>query len=277
MIKIMVDSASDCSREDGIFDLHIPLTVSIGGRDYKDGVDLTADEFYKLLTTTEEFPKTSQPSPEVYAEAFEKIKADGDEVICFTISSALSGTYQSATIAKSMVDYDGIYIIDTRMVTHLIGTLASYAAGRIREGLSAAQIVAECEELKTRIKVLAGVDTLEYLYKGGRLSRASATVGGIAGIKPIVTLTEEGTVNASSKAIGMARAMQAVLTKLKSYELDENFPLYTVYTYGSENPNAFEKKLAAAGFTSSGRKQVGPTIGAHVGPGVYGVVFVTKK
>lgn len=276
MIKIMVDSASDCSREDGIFDLHIPLTVSIGGTDHLDGVDLTADRFYELLTTTEEFPKTSQPSPEVYAEAFEKIKADGDEVICFTLSSALSGTFQSATIAKSMVDYDGIYIIDTRLVSHLIGVLAQYAAKRIRENAPVAQIVAECEELKTKIKVLAGVDTLEYLYKGGRLSRTSAAVGGLAGIKPIITLTEEGTVNAGSKAIGMARAIQTILTKLKGYELDDRFPLYALYTYGTENLEVFEKKLTEAGYAIAGRKQVGPTIGAHVGPGVYGVLFVTK-
>ena len=276
MIKIMVDSASDCRQEDGVFDVRIPLTVSIGEKDYLDGVDLSADEFYKLLTTSREFPKTSQPSPEAFAEAFAQIKADGDEVICFTLSSALSGTYQSAVIAKSMVEYDGIYIIDTRMVTHLIGILVKYASDLIKEGLPVSQIVEKCEDLKTRIKVLAGVDTLEYLYKGGRLNRATAAVGEIAGIKPIVTLSEEGTVNAGSKAIGAPRAMQSILTKLKSFDLDGNFPLYTIYTYGTENPEAFEKKLAAAGYESKGRLQVGPTIGAHVGPGVYGVLFVVK-
>lgn len=276
MIKIMVDSASDCTREEGIFDLYVPLTVSIGGTDYLAGENLTADQFYKLLTAGEEFPKTSQPSPEVYEKAFAQAKADGDEVICFALSSALSGTYQSAVIAKEMVDYEGIYIIDTKMVTYMIGVLVGYANSRIRENIPAARIVTECEDLKTRIKVLAGVDTLEYLYKGGRMSRTSAAVGSLAGIKPIITLTEDGTVGIAGKAIGIARACQTILTKLKTWELDERFPLYTLYTYGNENPDAFEKKLTEAGYTIAGRKQVGPAIGAHTGPGVYGVLFVTK-
>lgn len=276
MIKIMVDSSSDCRKEDGVFDICIPMTVSIGGKDYRAGVNLSADEFYKLLTSSEEFPKTSQPSPEAFAEEFEKIKKAGDEVICLTLSSALSGTYQSAMIAKSMVDYDGIYIVDTLGVTHMIGVLAKFAKEQIAAGVSAAKIAQQCEELKGKIKVLAGLDTLEYLYKGGRLSRTSATVGQIAGIKPIITLTPEGTVNAGSKAIGIPRAMQAILTKLKNTELDVRFPLYTLCTCGTENLEVLEKKLADAGFESSGRLQVGPTIGAHAGPGVYGVLFVTK-
>lgn len=276
MIKIMVDSSSDCTKEDGIFDICIPMTVSIGGKDYLAGVDLSADEFYGLLTSSKEFPKTSQPSPEAFAEEFERIKADGDEVICLTLSSALSGTYQSAMIAKSMVDYEGIYIVDTLGVTHMISILARFAKEQIEAGVPAAQIAQQCEALKGKVKVLAGLDTLEYLYKGGRLSRASATVGEIAGIKPIITLTPEGTVNAGSKAIGIPRAIQTILTKLKSAELDERFPLYTLCTCGTENLEILEKKLAAAGFESSGRLQVGPTIGAHAGPGVYGVLFVTK-
>lgn len=276
MIKIIVDSASDCRKEDGIFDVCIPLTVSIGGRDYLAGVDLSADEFYGLLTSTEEFPKTSQPSPEVFAEEFEKIKQAGDEAICLTLSSALSGTYQSAVIAKTMVDYEGIYIIDTLGVTHMIAVLAKFARQQAEAGVPAARIVQQCEELKGKIRVMAGLDTLEYLYKGGRLSRATATVGEIAGIKPIITLTAEGTVHAGSKAIGVARAMQTILTKMKSAELDERFPLSTLCTCGTENAQVFETKLAAAGFESSGRLQVGPTIGAHAGPGVYGVLYVIK-
>lgn len=276
MIKILVDSSSDCRKEDGIFDVCIPLTVSIGGKDYQAGVDLDADRFYELLTTSREFPKTSQPSPEAFAEAFQKVKESGDQMLCLLLSSALSGTYQSAVIAKSMVDYDGIYIVDTLGVTHMIAVLARFARQQADAGVSTAEIARQCEELKTKVKVLAGLDTLEYLYKGGRLSRASATVGEIAGIKPIITLTAEGTVNAGSKAIGLPRAMQSILTKLKDSRLDERFPLYTLCTCGTENAEAFEKKLAAAGFESSGRLQVGPTIGAHAGPGVYGVLFVTK-
>lgn len=276
MIKILVDSAADCSRTDPVYDYLIPMTVTVDGKDYKDGIDLDADRFYELLTTAKEFPKTSQPSPEDFLQRFEKVKADGDEVICFTISSALSGTYQSACIARQMLGYEGIYIIDTLTATHLIGVLVDYAAKRIAEGAGAGQIVEECEALKGRIKVLAGLDTLEYLYKGGRLSRTGAVVGELAGIKPVITVTEDGKVSAGSKAIGVPRAIGMILSKLDACELDGRFPIYTLYTSGTGNLEKLEQKLAAAGYEIAGRRQVGSTIGAHVGPGVYGVLFVTK-
>lgn len=276
MIKILVDSTADCPRKDPVFDLFVPLTVSVGAQDYRDGIDLDADRFYELLTTAQEFPKTSQPSPDAFAALFEQAKQNGDEILCFCVSSALSGTYQSACIAKQMVDFEGIYVLDTLLVSHLIGVLAEYAAKRIREGADAQCIFHECEALKHRIKVFAGLDTLEYLYKGGRLSRAGAAVGQIAGIKPIITLTEDGKVNAGIKAIGIPRAIQTILAKIGEYDLDNRFPVYTLYTKGTENTEKLEAKLAAAGIPVTDRRQVGPTIGAHVGPGVYGILFVTK-
>lgn len=276
MIKVLVDSGSDSRMERGICDEMVPLTVSIGGRDYLDGVNLTADRFYELLTGTGEFPKTSQPSPENYLGVFEKAKQSGDEVLCFTISSSLSGTYQSAVIAKNMANYGGIYVIDTRKVTHLIGFLTAYARGRIEAGASAEQIAGECEDLKDRIRVFAGLDTLEYLYKGGRLSRASAAVGQIAGIKPVVTVPPEGTVSVVAKAIGVPRAIRAILSKVTPDVIDEAFPVYTLYTCGTENTEKLERKLSDTGVTITERLQVGPTIGAHIGPNVYGVAYVEK-
>ncbi len=277
MIKIMVDSGADCAKDSGAYDLLIPLNVSVDGREYQDGVNLSADRFYALLASASAFPQTSQPSPEAFVQIFEKIKADGDEVLCFTISSALSGTYQSARIAKSMVDYDGIYIIDTLAVTHMIEVLARHAAALVRQGLPAREIAARCEQLKTRVRVLAGLDTLEYLYKGGRLSRASAAVGTLAGIKPVVTMSGDGKVAVAAKAIGVPRAMATILTKLKADRLDPAFPLYTLYSSGRENSDVFVQKLAAAGYESAACLQVGPTIGAHVGPGVYGVIYVLSE
>ena len=276
MIKILVDSTGDCPRENPVYHMFVPLTVTIGGRDYLDGIDLDADRFYELLTTSQEFPKTSQPSPEAFAALFEQAKRDGGQVLCFCVSSALSGTYQSACIAREIADYQEIYVIDTLMVSHLIGVLAEYAARRIREGADAQSIVRECEELKGRVKVFAGLDTLEYLYKGGRLSRAGATVGQIAGIKPIVTLTVDGKVNAGTKAIGLSRAIQTIVSKVQGCQRDERFPIYTLYTKGFENVEKLEAKLAEAGISVTGRRQVGSTIGAHVGPGIYGILFVTK-
>lgn len=277
MIRLILDSASDCALFPELYDELIPLTVHIADKDYRDSVDLSADRFYELLTTGGEFPKTSQPSPESFFRAFRKAKQAGDDVLCFTISSALSGTYQSALIARQMVDYDRIHIIDTCMVSHLIGYLASYARGRIAQGASAEQIAMECETLKGRIRVFAGLDTLEYLQKGGRLGKASAVMGQLAGIKPIVTFTPEGAVAVCAKAIGVPRAIHTIFTKVQNAQVDEAFPIFGLYTSGTDHVQVLEQKLMDAGYPVSGRRQVGPTIGAHVGPQVYGVVYVVKE
>ena len=275
MIKIMLDSSSDALHTHP-YDYYIPLTVDIAGRCYKDGVDLKAQKFYKLLTSTKEFPKTSQPSPEDYVPYFEEAKQNGDEVIFLCVSSALSGTFQSANIAKEMVEYEGIYIVDTKTVTHLIGALARYADGLRSEGLSAAEIVEKLLSVRERQVVYAGLHTLEYLYKGGRLSRTSAAVGSIANIKPIVTISGEGKVDSCAKAIGVKRAIATIVKNLQNDEIDPDFPVWSICTVDNENCEALEAALADAGVTVSGRMQVGPTIGAHVGPGVYGITYVRK-
>lgn len=277
MIRIVVDSAADCSSFPEVYDHLVPLTVTVGEKDYLDGVELRADRFYELLTSGEEFPKTSQPSPEAYFGVFRKAKKAGDDVLCFTVSSALSGTYQSATIAKEMVDYDRIYIIDSCAASHLIALLAEYARKRIQEGAAAEQIAVDCEALKSRIRVFAGLDTLEYLQKGGRLGKASAAVGQIAGIKPIVTFTQDGLVSLCGKSIGVPRAIASIISKVQQDQIDTDFPVYSLYTSGVENVRKLEEKLEQAGISVSEPRQVGPTIGSHVGPGVYGVIYVVKE
>lgn len=276
MIKIMVDSAADCRKNKELYHAVIPITVTIDGKDYLDGVDLDCDTFYSLLTQSEGFPKTAQPSPQQFAEVFQKAKDDGDEVIYFALSSALSGTFQSATIAKTMLEYDKIYLIDTKTATHGINMLAGYAAKLAEQGLSAPEIVQICEDLKGRVKIFAGVDTLEYLHRGGRLSKASATVGELARIKPVITVTPEGAVSAIGKSLGKAGAMQQIIKQIAACEPDENFPICSLFTYGEENCQQLEKNLTAKGYTVADRLQVGASIGAHVGPGVYGVLYIAK-
>lgn len=275
MIKIMLDSSSDALNTHP-YDYYIPLTVDIAGRCYKDGVDLKAQKFYKLLTSSKEFPKTSQPSPEDYIPYFEEAKQKGDEVIYLCVSSALSGTLQSAIIAKEIVEHDGIYIVDTKAVTHLIGALARYADKLRNEGLSAAEIVEKIQCVREKQVVYAGLQTLEYLYKGGRLSRGSAAVGSIANIKPILTINGGGKVDSFAKAIGEKRAISTIIKNVQNCKIDENFPVWSLCTVDTENCGALEAAMADIGHPVDGRMQVGPTIGAHVGPGVYGVMFVSK-
>lgn len=275
MIKIMVDSASDCRKEDNLFDLFVPLAINIDGAEYLDGVDIDNDTFYDLLLNSKNFPFTSQPATQTFVDIFEQVKADGDELIYFPISSNLSGTCQGAVLAKSMVEYDKIYIVDSLGATHMIGMLAQVANEMRANGATAEEIVEKCENLKTKIKVFAGVDTLEYLRKGGRLSNASAIVGEIAKVKPIIEVLD-GKVEAIGKCIGKNRAMQFLLNKVGEYEIDESYPFYSLYTYGTENCEYMEAKLTEAGYKITERRQVGSTIGTHVGPGVYAVLFVTK-
>lgn len=275
MIKILVDSSADCNLQDGIVDLIVPISVNIDGTEYKSGIDITSDKFYELLQSAKEFPRTSQPSPQLFVEIFEAAKEAGDQLIYLCLSSCFSGTYQGALIAKDMVDYDDIYVIDTKGVTHMITVLAQYARSLINTGHTAGDIVDKCEELKGKIRVYAGVDTLEYLYKGGRLSRAGAAVGEIAGIKPIITV-RDGRVEVVGKSIGKLRAMNTLLEKIKSHEIDTDFPIYPMYTSGTENCEALEQRLKDSGYVIANRLQIGSTIGSHVGPGVYAVMFVEK-
>lgn len=276
MIRILVDSASDCRPGDAGIDWIIPIAINFGNREYRDGVDMDNEMFYSLLLTQNEFPRTSQPSPQDFLGFFQKVKESGEELLYFAVSSALSGTWQCAHLAKEMVGYDGIHIIDTKAATHMISLLANYAARLIRQGLPAVQTAEACEALKQRIRIFAGVDTLEYLYRGGRMSRATAAVGEVAGIKPVISITAAGKVEAIGKCLGRNKAMQLIIDRVKAQAPDPEFPIYSLYTLGTQNCEQLESKLAAAGHPVDARLRIGPTIGAHAGPGVYAVLYVAQ-
>ncbi len=278
MIRILVDSSSDYElNELTKWNMNfVPLTITLDEKSYKDGIDLKKNQLYEMLSSTESFPKTAQPSPASFAEIFEDAKEKGDEIICILLSSGLSGTCQSATIAKNMVDYDKIYIIDSLSATHGIRLMAECAIRLRDQGVSGAEIVAEVEAMKSRCKIIAGVDTLEFLCRGGRLSRTAAAIGEIANLKPMITVLEDGTLKVIGKCLGRLKATSFIMKQLEEKTIDTDSSLYTLYTYGTENVEKLEEKLEKAGYKVSGRLQVGATIGAHVGPGAFGVTFVEK-
>lgn len=276
MIRILVDSSADYDLSELKKMEFVPLTVTLGETNFKDGLELNKNQLYEMLSDSDIFPKTAQPSPAVFAEIFEDVKEKGDEIICFLISSALSGTYQSAALAKNMVDYDKIYIIDTLTATHGIRLMVEYARKLIAEGLSCKEIVEKVENMKSRCKIIAGVDTLEFLCRGGRLSRTAAAIGELANLKPMITVSEKGEVAVIGKCLGRLKAVNFILKQLEEKTIDTNFPVYTLYTYGTENIEKLEEKLEKANVAVDSRLQVGATIGAHVGPGAFGVVFVEK-
>lgn len=278
MVRILVDTSSDYSIEElKLRNIElISLNITVEDKSYRDSVDITRNEVYDMLINQGLFPKTSQPSPQDYVEIFEDVKEKGDSMVVITLSSALSGTYQSALLSKDMVDYDEIYVVDSLSATHGIRHLCEHACDLRDQGADAATIAKEVDALKSRIVILAGVDTLEYLCRGGRVSRAAAAVGELANVKPIITVTEEGSVAVTAKCLGRNKAIASLVKSISSYEIDDNFPIYTVYAVGEENTEKLEEKLSAAGITTGPRLQLGATIGVHVGPGAYGVMFIKK-
>ena len=271
MIRILVDTSSDYTVEEvRAKGMELaPLHITIGEADYRDGYDLSKDKFYELLTEGEELPKTSQPTPQDFVDIFEDVEEKGDELICILLSSRLSGTFQSATLAKNIVDYDHIHLVDSLGATHMIRLMADHAQELISEGKNAEEIVAALEEMKSKIKVLAVVDTLEYLCKGGRVSKATAAIG------EMITVAE-GEVAVIGKSLGKNKAISSLLKAFEECEVDEKFPIYSVSTLGTENCEAFEKRFTDAGYSFKERIQIGATIGTHVGPGVFGIIFVQK-
>lgn len=276
MVKIMVDSASDMTKElcleKGME--FIPIAVQLGEEEYLDGLNLNRDYFYQYLIEGGNFPQTSQPSPANFVDIFTACKEKQEELIYLALSSSLSGTMQSAILAKNMVEYDGIYIVDSLAATFNIMVMADYAAGLVKEGMTAKEIVEKIEELKSHVKVIAGLDTLEYLAKGGRLSKAAASIGEMVRIKPVIELTPEGEVGVVGKCIGKNKAMVAICKQLEGKKLKTGFPVYLIYSYGEENAASLESRLNNMGILITDTLQIGTAIGTHIGPNAFGLIYV---
>ena len=278
MVRIITDSAADFEpaelEQQNI--TCIPLTVLFGQTDYHENIDLSKDRFYELLKSSEGFPKTSQASPQVLADLFEDAKRCGEEAVYITLSSALSGTYQSALFIREGADYDGAYVVDSKNATGGQRMLVEYAV-RLRDaGKTAAEIVAGVEALRDRIVLYAAINTLEYLYRGGRISHTAYTLGTLAQIKPIIHVDHHGRVDIPAKAMGMRKGMEHLCKQVDSKPADANFPLYVMYTDDRSAAETLAMRLAEHGHTVHPDNiiQVGAAIGAHVGPSACGLVYV---
>ncbi len=278
MIRFLIDSASDYDAKEaesrGIE--YVPITVTIGDRAFSDNGELSKDQFYQMIQESEDFPKTAQPSPQEFLDIFERIKEEGDTLICILLSSGLSGTVQSATLAKNMADYEQIYIVDSLTATYAIKVLADYGLKLRDEGKTAEEIVESLENLKSKVKIYAVLDTLENLYRGGRLSKLEAGIGNIAKIKPLITITEDGKIGVKAKSIGKKKAFNDITKLIASEEIDTNFPIYSLYSFGLENNEIFTENVRKMGIEFTDRLQIGPTIGTHIGEGAYGIVLVCR-
>ena len=275
-VRIVVDSTADVTDEIRAKLSVVPLTVHFGEQEYVDGITINHKQFYEMLVETDVLPTTSQPSPEAFAQVFRQAQEAGEQVVALTVSSKLSGTCQSAMIAAA--DFpDSVWVVDTKTVAIGCGILAELAVRLKEEGLSAAEIVARLEEERENIRVIALLDTLEYLKKGGRISKTVAFAGGLLSIKPVVTI-QNGEIHILGKARGSKQGNNLLVTEIqKAGGVDFTKPLMLGYTGLSDA--LLEKYVLDSGALWAGHGDciritpISSVIGTHAGPGAIAVAF----
>ena len=275
-VRIVVDSTADVTDEIRAKLSVVPLTVHFGEQEYVDGITINHKQFYEMLVETDVLPTTSQPSPEAFAQVFRQAQEAGEQVVALTVSSKLSGTCQSAMIAAA--DFpDSVWVVDTKTVAIGCGILAELAVRLKEEGLSATEIVARLEEERDNIRVIALLDTLEYLKKGGRISKTVAFAGGLLSIKPVVTI-QDGEIHILGKARGSKQGNNLLVTEIqKAGGVDFTKPLMLGYTGLSDA--LLEKYVLDSGALWDGHGDcirstpISSVIGTHAGPGAIAVAF----
>ncbi len=278
IIQIIVDSTTDLPEGCKDRAMVVPLTVSFGDKEYADGIELTRDEFYRKLESGNLLPKTSQASPDAFERVYREVRAKGMEGIVITLSSDLSGTYQSACIAAG--DYPEIHVIDSKNVAIGTGILTEYAMICVDRGMSSQEIVKELEIKKNDICLVAMLDTLEYLWRGGRLSRTAAIAGGLLNIKPVITI-KNGAVVVLGKARGAKKANNLLVEQITLSGVQYDMPVLLGYTGTSDellqNYISDSKALWEGHLDKLERSQICSVIGTHAGPGAVAAAFFRER
>ena len=280
MIRILTDSASDIlpAEAEQLGVTVIPLNVTLeDGTVLRDGVDMTPSAYYEILAGCRKLPTTSQPSPELFENFFLEAAAAGDEVIGIFLSHALSGTYQCAKLAADMANVDNVLFVDSGHVCLSEALLVRLAVQLRDSGKTAGQIAAILEHAKEHLHLVAAIDDLKYLRKGGRLPAAVAVAGGMLGIKPLITI-QDGKVAMVGKARGLPGAYVALFKKVEEMGgINPAFPALAGYTVSPREvtpiqtylrDNLQQEDLLV--------RQIGCVIGTHAGPGAFGIAFFDK-
>ena len=277
-IRIVVDSTADMPEELKAKFSIVPLNVSFGEETYIDGVTIDHKLFYEKLAASSKLPKTSQPSPDAYARVFEAAKLSGDTLVVLCVSSGISGTYQSATIAAQ--DYpQNVYVVDTQHVANAFGILAEYALQLAEQGKSAQEIVDAILEEREHVQLFALLDTLEYLQKGGRISKTAAFAGTLLSLKPIVCM-RDGVLGMLGKARGMKQGQQLLAKEIQAAGVDFGKPYLMGYTGLSDEQLQKFLESSTAIWQESGKSiravPLCPVVGTHAGPGAVVAAFFRK-
>lgn len=275
-IQIVIDSTTDLPAQAAEQVKIVPLTIHFGEQQYVSGVDIDARSFYEKLVESDVLPTTSQPTPAAFADVFQAAVEAGDEVVCITISSKLSGTFQSASIAA--MDFPGkVFVVDSRTVTLGCGILTQYALDLAKQGISARELAQRVEKKREKVRLLALLDTLEYLKKGGRISATVAFAGGLLNIKPVICVAE-GEVKLLGKARGFRQGSNLLVQQIeKAGGVDFDLPVLLGYTGLSDA--MLKKYMEDSAQLWQGRVDslpvsiVGSVVGTHAGPGAVAVAF----
>ena len=279
-VNLIIDSTTDLRPELRERFTVVPLTVHFGEGEYIDGVTISHREFYEKLVESDVLPSTSQAAPAAFADVFEQVVSRGETAVVLTLASQLSGTYQSAMIAAS--DYpDSIFVVDGTSVAIGTGILAELALRLRDQGLSAAQIAAKLEEEKGNIRIVALLDTLEYLKRGGRISATVALAGSLLSIKPVIAV-QDGVIQMLGKARGSKQGNNLLVQQIANAGgVDFDKPVLLGFTglsdalltkYIDDSRALWENGVENLAITS-----IGSVVGTHAGPGAIAVAFFRKS
>lgn len=277
-IAIVADSAADLPKQ--VIDEHgiivVPLYVNWKGQTYRDGEDLVPETFYPLMKQEKELPTTSQPTPGTYLELFNDLLAQGNEVLCLTLSSGLSGTYSSAITAKGMLDDPGkVEVIDTLAASVGEGLLVLEAARLVKEGLSLKEIIPRIRDKVSRLRSIFTINTLENLVKGGRLSTLQGGLGTLLDIKPILHLDEHGKIVPLVKVRSRKKALAQLETEIQAQGSNLQGQVMGIShshdpETGAEMAKVLKNKFGAAEVMIG---EIGTVIGTHTGEGCIALFF----
>lgn len=278
-VYIVTDSTADVPKDivKSLDIVVVPLKVHINDKTYLDGENITAEEFYRILEHTEELPTTSQPSPLDFVEVYKKLAAqENAKIISIHLSSALSGTVQSALLAKTMVEEEGIEVtvIDSKKASYAIGIIVVGVAQALKEGKSYKEAVQLANKLIDETHVYFLVETLLYLHKGGRIGKASHLFGSLLNIKPILSLNNQGEVYPIDKVRGANKALAKIFDYFKEYAKEEKLCVGISHASNLDEAKKIEQKLKENfNIKEFVITDIGPVIGAHVGPGTIAIMM----
>jgi DegV family protein with EDD domain len=275
-IKIITDSTADLSKE--IYDKYdievLPLLINFGEESYLDGVEINPDKVFERIEKENVLPTTAQVTPSRFVEAYKKYLNEGYKIISIHMSSVMSGTYQSACIAKEMLETEDIVVIDSQNVTAALGMLVLKAAKLREKGYDILKMEEVLDNVKDKIKLSVYFESLEYLVRGGRISKTAGIVGSMLGIKLVLEI-KDGLMAVKDKIRGNKKAIKKIISDLEGVTLDDEVPVILI------DVNNIEVKDALKEYLETNKVEyvecpVGSSVSIHSGPGCCGLVFLTK-